>query len=411
MFKCDAVFDRMKGKNYEIDGCKSEQNFFLISCLLTGKGNLSCKKITAKMGGFFQFPISISTAFILLSLCWSLAGCHSNTVNEAPTLDFEQLPYPQLSQYGFFKGKMQRLQPAIGVLPYEMATPLFTDYAHKARFVWMPAGAQAQVDERGYIVFPEHTVLIKNFYYPADFRDADSEKDMVETRLLIQRNGRWEAFTYEWNSAGTEADLMQVGNIRPVAWTSESGEKMQIDYVIPNKNQCKSCHNMNDAVQPIGPKVRNLNFELTYPDGATANQLLRWQQEGYLAAGDYLPQHPAVPIWNEAQSGTLAQRAAAYLDANCGHCHRPEGPANTTGTFYHWEETELTRRGVGKAPVAAGKGSGGRHFGIVPGQPESSILVYRIESTDPGEMMPELGRVVPHREGIALLKEWIQSLN
>lgn len=389
---------------------KSKQNFFLFLYLFTGKGNLSCKKITVKMGRFFHWPISISPFCYFALLCWTLAGCGKNVAPNAPILDFEQLPYPQLSQYGFFHGKMKLLQPASGVLPYDLATPLFTDYAHKSRFVWMPSGTQAEVDERGYIVFPEHTVLIKNFYYPADFRDSNSKKDMVETRLLIQRNGRWEAFTYEWNSAGTDANLMQVGNIRPVAWISESGEKMQIDYVIPNKNQCKSCHNMNDEVQPIGPKVRNLNFTLAYPDGDTTNQLLRWQQEGYLAAGDYSDSHPSVPVWSDPRSGPLDQRAAAYLDANCGHCHRPEGPANTTGTFYHWEETELSRRGVGKAPVAAGKGSGGRHFGIVPGQPDASILMYRIESTDPGEMMPELGRVVPHREGIALLKEWIKGL-
>lgn len=340
-----------------------------------------------------------------------LCGCSTNDADRAPILDFGQVPYPRLSQYGFFSGKLHRLQPAPGVLPYELATPLFTDYAHKARFVWMPAGVQAQVDERGYISFPDHAVLIKNFYYPADFRDASSKRDMVETRLLIQKNGRWEAFTYEWNSAGTDADLMQVGNIRPVGWISESGVKMEIDYIIPNKNQCKSCHNVKGDVQPIGPKIRNLNFDLTYPDGVKTNQLVRWQQAGYLAPGNYAPEtHPALPKWDDPQSGPLAERAAAYLDANCGHCHRPEGPANTTGTYYHWEETELTRRGVGKAPVAAGKGSGGRHFGIVPGQPDASILVYRMESTDPGEMMPELGRVTAHREGIALLKEWIESL-
>lgn len=363
------------------------------------------------MGHFFQIQIPFSSIHIVTLLCCTLVGCGTRESNEPPIPDFEQVPYSRFSQYGFFSGNMQHLQPAPGVLPYVPATPLFTDYAHKARFVWMPAGAQAQVDERGYIIFPEHTVLIKHFYYPADFRDSLSKKDMVETRLLLLRNGRWEAFTYEWNRAGTDADLMQVGNIRPAAWIAESGRAMQIDYVIPNKNQCKSCHNMNGDVQPIGPKVRNLNFDLTYPDGLKINQLMRWQQAGYLAPGDYAPEkHPAVPKWDDPASGAVAERAAAYLDANCGHCHRPEGPANTTGTFYHWEETELTRRGVGKAPVAAGKGSGGRHFGIVPGQPDASILVYRMESTDPGEMMPELGRVTAHREGIALLKEWIKGL-
>lgn len=67
--------------------------------------------------------------------------------------------------------------------------------------------------------------------------------------------------------------------------------------------------------------------------------------------------------------------------------------------------------GIGKAPVAAGKGSGGRMFSIVPGSPDESILVYRIESTDPGVMMPEMGRRLVHEEGVSLIREWIQSMN
>ncbi len=295
-------------------------------------------------------------------------------------------------------------------MPYDLATPLFSDYALKARFLWMPPGVQGLVDEHGYIAFPDQTILIKNFYYLADFRDPAAARQMLETRLLVRRNGAWEAFTYEWNDKGTDAELMQVGNIKPVSWISEAGEQLRIDYVIPNKNQCKSCHNTNNKLEPIGPKVRNINFDLAYPDGARMNQLLRWQEVGYLASGDLATTHTAVPRWDDPGSGSLVQRAAAYLDVNCGHCHRPEGPANTTGTFLHWEETLLTRRGVGKSPVAAGKGSGGRSFGIVPGKPDESILVYRMESDDPGIMMPELGRVIPHKEGVALIREWIAGL-
>jgi hypothetical protein len=66
--------------------------------------------------------------------------------------------------------------------------------------------------------------------------------------------------------------------------------------------------------------------------------------------------------------------------------------------------------GICKSPVAAGKGSGGRQFGIHPGQPDRSILVYRMEANDPGVMMPEIGRAVAHEEGVALVREWIEGL-
>jgi hypothetical protein len=69
-----------------------------------------------------------------------------------------------------------------------------------------------------------------------------------------------------------------------------------------------------------------------------------------------------------------------------------------------------TQLGIGKAPVAAGKGSGGRLFGIVPGKPEESILQYRIESTHPGIMMPELGRKLVHEEGVELVRQWISEM-
>ena len=381
------------------------------------------------MAGILNHPISLlaypnrfrayfALYFFLVSLILRLlvilgfifiTSCSSGDNTLPPNPDFQQIPYPKLSQYGFFKGAFHRLEPAEGVLPYDLTTPLFTDYAHKARFVWMPPGAQAHADERGYLIFPDNTVLIKHFYYPTDFRKPEEQRDRVETRLLLRRHGVWEAFTYEWNPKGTDADLMQVGNIRPAAWIDETGQPVQIDYVIPNKNQCKSCHNADNTLEPIGPKVRNLNFAIPYPDGSVENQLLKWQQAGYLAGGDYTNDLP-LPKWDDPASAGLAERAAAYLDINCGHCHRPQGPANTTGTYLHWEETLLTRRGVGKSPVAAGKGSGSRRFGIVPGDPDASIIVYRMESDEPGIMMPELGRVIAHKEGVALIRDWIVQL-
>jgi hypothetical protein len=66
--------------------------------------------------------------------------------------------------------------------------------------------------------------------------------------------------------------------------------------------------------------------------------------------------------------------------------------------------------GVGKAPVAAGKGSGGRLYSIVPGKPDESILQFRIESTHPGIMMPEVGRKLVHTEGVELVRRWIAEL-
>ena len=98
------------------------------------------------------------------------------------------------------------------------------------------------------------------------------------------------------------------------------------------------------------------------------------------------------------------------LHANCGHCHNPRGAARTSGLFLDIAETDPAVFGVCKPPVATGRGSGGLPFDIVPGNPDGSILVYRISSTDPEVRMPELGRNLVHEEGVALIREWISSM-
>ncbi|HMO39572.1 MAG TPA: SO2930 family diheme c-type cytochrome [Saprospiraceae bacterium] len=321
----------------------------------------------------------------------------------------EALPYRNLSEYGFFVGTAASLRPNERVLPYDLITPLFSDYAWKARYVWMPDSVQATVSAQGDILFPDHTVLIKTFYYPKDFRRPNTHRQLMETRLLIKQNDEWQAYTYIWDEAQREATLSVIGDFRPASWTDEQGNRHQIEYVVPNKNQCKSCHNVHNAIQPIGPKVRNLDRSFAYADGAT-NQLVKWRQTGILDKSAQTDDFQALTPWDDPNSGTLHARALAYLDVNCGHCHRPEGPAHTTGLYLTADQTDKGKLGFCKTPVAAGRGSGGRKFGIVPGQPDASILLYRMESDEPSVMMPEFGRVVPHREGIELIRNWIANM-
>ncbi|MBD3648037.1 MAG: hypothetical protein HUJ31_11435, partial [Pseudomonadales bacterium] len=119
---------------------------------------------------------------------------------------------------------------------------------------------------------------------------------------------------------------------------------------------------------------------------------------------------PRAMVWEPGKLDYLEVRARDYLDINCGHCHSPTGSADTSGLFLHAAETSLRRLGVCKPPIAAGRGSGGRSVSIWPGRPEASIMVYRMEATDPGTLMPELGRSLVHEEGVQLIAEWIRSL-
>ena len=120
--------------------------------------------------------------------------------------------------------------------------------------------------------------------------------------------------------------------------------------------------------------------------------------------------HHGCPPGTTRKTGSLDARARAWLEINCAHCHNPAGPARNSGLDLLASQTNPTAYGVYKAPVAAGRGSGGREFDIVPGQPDKSIMVYRIASTDGGIMMPELGKRLVHEEGLALIREWIAAM-
>lgn len=320
------------------------------------------------------------------------------------------LPYPEkLSDWRLFQGKLAALKPANGVVPYTLNTPLYSDYAEKARFVRLPKGKQVNYTASGILDFPTGTVLVKNFYYSADFRKPGIDKNIVETRLLIKEPEAWKAITYIWNDEQTEAFLEIAGDDKMVNFIDKDGQSQQVRYVVPNLNQCKGCHNLNDVLMPIGPSAAQLNGNLQY-GRRTENQLDYWKKHGMLTNLPAKEMIPRMAVWNDSSTGTIEQRARAYLAANCSHCHRREGPAQTSGLFLTVDEKNPTVIGINKTPVAAGKGSGGRLYDIVPGHATRSIIWYRMQSTTPGERMPELGRNMVHKEGLALITEWINQM-
>jgi len=317
-------------------------------------------------------------------------------------------PPRTLSAYALFAdGPAQK--PADGVVPYDLNTALFTDYAAKYRFVYVPEGQAANYHDTEAFDFPVGSVLVKTFAYPADFRKPDQDITLIETRLLIHKKEGWVALPYLWNADQTDAVLKVAGKRMNLTWIDAKGDERGTRYVVPNVNQCKGCHILNKEMTPIGPKARNLNKDFDYVDG-TQNQIAFWTAHGILQGAPDPAQAPAVPHAFD-DTAPLDQRARAYLDVNCAHCHREGAPGDTSGLFLNWGETNPTALGVKKRPVAAGRGSGGFAFDIDPGKPDQSIMIYRMSSTEPGIAMAELGRTMNHDEGIALISAWIETLD
>lgn len=314
-------------------------------------------------------------------------------------------PKMKLSEYGFFKGDLAGLEPAKEVFPYDVNAPLFSDYAEKARFIYLPEGAKMAYREDAAFGLPPGSVIIKNFFYYHDTRYPEKGRRILETRLLLRDAKGWKALEYLWNTEQTDAILEVAGANFPVSWTDSKGESKTIDYIAPNINQCKGCHSYDGQFVPIGITARQLNL-----DHNKENQLLNWQKTGRLELPEAFDPATAPRLSDYRDNASLSQRARAYLDANCGHCHNAHGPAGTSGMFLDISEQAPERLGVNKTPVAAGRGSGGRKFGIMPGKPNESILLYRMENDDPGIRMPELGRQLQHSEGVELIKNWIREM-
>jgi uncharacterized repeat protein (TIGR03806 family) len=339
---------------------------------------------------------------LVLASALLLFGC--GKAKQPSVQSFLTEPFPQkLSQWHLFvDDKGQR--PNHGVLPYDLNTPLFSDYAAKHRFVWMPSGTAAQYRRDDVFDFPVGTILVKSFGFP----DGNGDEKLIETRLLVRGRDGWVGLAYVWNGKQTEARRELVPDPVPVSYQDSSGKRHAFTYYIPNANECKQCHENSRVMLPIGPKARNLNKDYAYAEGA-ANQLMRWTQVGYLEGAPAPPDAPKAARWNAPESGTLEDRARAYLDNNCAHCHQPGATAGYTGFDLRLTTTGLAALGVCRSPNSAGR-VGSLIYDLVPGKPEQSILVARMESTRPKEMMPQIGRSQVHEEGVALVREWVRSL-
>nr|WP_255551936.1 SO2930 family diheme c-type cytochrome [Erythrobacter crassostrea] len=306
-------------------------------------------------------------------------------VNDAAIL--EGMPRT-LSEFRFFTDGMIH-HPNYQVTGYELNTPLYSDGADKLRFVYLPEGTVLMGEGGGLLKFPVGSAIIKTFAF-----GEGEDRRLIETRVLLHRTTGWVALPYRWNEDQTDAKLALAGARIPM--TRPDGE--EISYRIPNKNQCKTCHSKDGEVIPIGPKARNLPSEW----------LAQMVDTGHLSA---VPSGSDVlPHWTDREGAETADLARAYLDVNCAHCHQPGGGASNSGLDLRWEQYDQTKLGIRKPPVAAGRGAGGHAVSIAPGDPDASILVYRMSSTEAGVAMPELGRSTNDPDGIAVVRKWIEEM-
>jgi uncharacterized repeat protein (TIGR03806 family) len=322
-------------------------------------------------------------------------------------------PFERLRDYCFFRGDPadQDGRLSEGVVPYAVRSKLYSDESHKFRFLVLPENGQIDYDRRELWGFPEGTIVVKTFYFPHDARQPDAGRRLLETRLMVKRNGAWKPRVYKWNASQTKATRHLVGDDVEVQWTNEKGEEVTTDYRVPTENKCKSCHMRDNDLTLLGPRTRQLNRPFEYASGE-ANQLEHLEQQGLfdtneIDSPDELPQLPDP----KNEDLPLEKRARAYLEGNCAHCHNAEGGgASNSGLFLNYRQDDRRKLGVCLHPTAAGSGTGGYEYDIKPGHPGESIMVYRMEASDPEIKMPELPLRTVDRFGVRLIRDWIAQM-
>lgn len=283
-------------------------------------------------------------------------------------------------------------QPAAGLIPYAPNAGFWSDGADKTRWIALPNGATIDPGGGDWDL-PPNSVLRKDFRIGAR---------LVETRLFMRHtNGNWAGYTYEWDANGTDATRVIGGKTVTIA-----GQ----DWIFPSEAQCLACHT-SAAGGSLGLETAQLNGNLLYPaTGRTANQIVTLDHIAVLNPG--IPDDPAtLPAIPDpyGTSGTVSERARAWLHTNCSFCHRPGGTAPSDMDLRY--TTSLAATHTCNAPPQAGDlGLPGDVRIIAPGAPDSSVLFARIDTRAAGVMMPPLASSLVDDAAVQLIANWISGL-
>jgi uncharacterized repeat protein (TIGR03806 family) len=322
------------------------------------------------------------------------------------SVDLTTVPYAKLSEYRFFTGALKDQNPAEGVIPYKPASTLFTDYALKKRFLWLPNGTKASyVADNKIIDMPVGAALIKTFYY--DNVSPGGTTRIIETRIMIRKSTGWIFAEYVWNEDQTEATLQMNGSYTPISWLQNGTTPKSTNYRIPSDTECLTCHKSNSNPIPIGIQPQNLNNDYSYSSG-TANQLQHWISIGILE--NNLPSSIVSTIDYHDVSQPLKTRLRSYLDINCAHCHRENSHCDYRPLRLAFSETVLPVN-MGQCVTPDEDIDPMLIQIIMPGNYNKSVMHFRLSSTDESTRMPLLGRSLVDEDGLQLLKDYILSID
>ena len=275
---------------------------------------------------------------------------------------------------------------------FKPAYELWSDGESKNRWVYIPECEQIDTSNMNDWSFPVGTRFFKEF-------SVDGIK--VETRYIYRLGpGKREyAFvSYLWNEEQTEAYKVSADGMTQVLGTQHD---------IPSREQCVECH--GTAPKGGGRPSRGLGFSAIMLSEATQGVSLNDLINDAILSDP--PQHSI-----QIPGNTTDKDALGYLHINCGTCHNQSDDGLPQFDMNLWldvEHTSAVESNAWKTTVGVDtqvfkdQHISGR---IVPGNPETSALYYRMSHRDDVAQMPPVGTKLVDTEGIAIISEWIESL-
>jgi uncharacterized repeat protein (TIGR03806 family) len=316
----------------------------------------------------------------------------------------EGLP-PTLSQTGLFSS-LKGLSVLPALIPYDVNAPLWSDGAAKRRWL-VPGRAGIGFSPTGEWSFPAGTVFVKHFELATDERRPEVRR-RLETRLLVvDGTGYGYGVTYRWRPDQADADLLRDGQREELTIKTDRGTRRQT-WEYPSRADCLQCHTAA-AGFVLGVKTRQLNRPFAYPGSVTDNQLRTWNYLGLFQKALDERDIPALPKLASLSDtrAPLAERARAYLDANCAHCHRPGHVIRATfDARYNSPLGAQTLLDV--ATVSDNLGVMDPCV-IACGDLNRSMVLRRMRRED-SFRMPPLAVHVADEAGLDVLEHWVRSL-
>lgn len=310
----------------------------------------------------------------------------------------------KLSETGLFSDVLRQV-PAPGVLAFDIRAPMWADGATAQRFIGMVDGnggivTKVSTDKntgrpRAKMTWPKNAVLAKTLRMEMTQGDAASAKN-IETQMLHFDGEAWNAYSYRWNDAGTDAELVgAAGDERKLDLTGKSFPegRHRYNYRFHSRAECMRCHNAWG------------NFALSFNPQqlAVPGKLI----EAGCFDAEFMKGSLARLVNPHDDRAELEARVRSWLHTNCSACHREHGGGSVplmvnaemgTGEIRAIDE-KLTRGDFGMSDARV----------IAPGQPGSSVLLHRIAKSGAGHM-PMIGAHEVDVQGLQMLANWVRGM-